>query len=82
MEKIFHWNNNIQFPQVERESFEIRIEGDLNTAFKKDPKEAHVYFEKYTPGILSGFINDESGKMLCTFTCNPLENNTSTYYFR
>lgn len=78
MKTVFHWNN-ILLNQEEKDGLEWRFVDDLRTLFKADPKEAHVQFERKLPFTLFGFITDESGKELYTFTCDLLNGNTTRY---
>jgi len=78
MKTVFHWDN-IFLTQEEKASLEWRFVDDLATLFKEDPAEAHVTFERKLPFTLIGSISDESGRELCSFTCDMLNENTTRY---
>lgn len=80
MKIVFHWNR-VKFYESEKPDYEEKFRTDFNTLFKNDPKEAHVYFESYDPGSLSGIITNESEEKLCSFVCDLLAQNRTTYNF-
>ena len=78
MKTFFYWKGSY-FDQNKQEVYEEKLKDDFNAAFRKDPKEAHVYIYSNIPNVLSGFVTDETGKEICTFSCEILSGNTASY---